>query len=106
MFGPNRGTVTLKRIGFFCFPIKHSTHTLISQHLSTFIRVGNLTPLECLVEAVDLRKDEFAVVVVLGACGLRLRVCACIAAALPPAPSNDANPQVANWTLVGEIYFP
>jgi hypothetical protein len=41
-------------------------------------RVGNLTPLECLVEAVELRKDEFAVAVVLGACGLRLRVCACI----------------------------
>jgi len=41
-------------------------------------RGGNLTPLECLVEAVELRKDEFAVAVVLGACGLRLRVCACI----------------------------
>jgi hypothetical protein len=25
------GSVTLKRIGFFCFPIKHSTHTL--EHL-------------------------------------------------------------------------
>ena len=22
------GSVTLERIGFFCFPIKHSTHTL------------------------------------------------------------------------------
>ena len=41
-------------------------------------RVGNLTPLECLVEAVELWKDEFAVAVVLGACGMRLRVCACI----------------------------
>ena len=41
-------------------------------------RGGNLTPLECLVEAVELRKDEFALAVVLGACGLRLRVCACI----------------------------
>jgi hypothetical protein len=40
--------------------------------------VGNLTPLECLEEAVELRKDEFAVAVVLGACGLRLRFCACI----------------------------
>ena len=39
-------------------------------------RGENLTPLECLVEAVELRKDEFAVAVVLGACGLRLRVCA------------------------------
>ena len=39
-------------------------------------RVGNLTPLECLMEAVELWKDEFAVAVVLGACGLRLRVCA------------------------------
>ncbi len=44
-------------------------------------RVGNLTPLEYLAEAVELRKDEFAVAVVLGACGLRLRVCACSAAA-------------------------
>ena len=41
-------------------------------------RGGNLTPLECLVEAVELRKYEFAVAFVLGACGLRLRVCACI----------------------------
>jgi len=26
------GSVTLKRIGFFCFPIKHSTHTPTSLH--------------------------------------------------------------------------
>jgi hypothetical protein len=47
-------------------------------------RVGNLTPLECLVEAVELRKNEFALAVVLGACGLILRGCArvgCSAAA-------------------------
>ena len=37
-------------------------------------RVGNLTPLECLVKVVELWKDEFAVAVVLGACGLMLRV--------------------------------
>ena len=30
-------------------------------------RGGNLTPLECLVKAVELREDEFAVAVVLGA---------------------------------------
>jgi hypothetical protein len=41
-------------------------------------RVGNLTPLECRMEAVELRKDEFAVAVVLGVCRLSLRVCACI----------------------------
>jgi hypothetical protein len=39
-------------------------------------RVGNLTPLECLVEAVELRKNEFAAAVVLGACVRRLQVCA------------------------------
>ena len=32
--------------------------------------MGNLTPLECLVEAVELREDQFAVAVVLGVCGL------------------------------------
>jgi hypothetical protein len=37
--------------------------------------VGNLTPLECLMETVELWKNEFAVAVVLGVCGLRLRVC-------------------------------
>ena len=44
-------------------------------------RVGNLTPLECLVEAVELRKNEFAIAGVLGACG----VAPALAAALPPA---------------------
>jgi hypothetical protein len=39
-------------------------------------REGDLTPLECLLEAVELRKNEFAVAAVLGACVLRLRVCA------------------------------
>ena len=29
------GSVTLKRIGFFCFPIKHSTHTVDEQLLNT-----------------------------------------------------------------------
>jgi hypothetical protein len=28
LYGMELGSVTLKRIGFFCFPIKHSTHTL------------------------------------------------------------------------------
>jgi hypothetical protein len=26
LYGMELGSVTLKRIGFFCFPIKHSTH--------------------------------------------------------------------------------
>ena len=50
---------------------------------------GNLTQIECLVEAVELLKDEFVVAVVLGACGLRLRVCDRMASALPPAPSSS-----------------
>jgi hypothetical protein len=37
-------------------------------------RKGDLAALEGLVEAVELRKDQFAVAVVLGACVLRLRV--------------------------------
>ena len=28
LYGTELGSVTFKRIGFFCFPIKHSTHTL------------------------------------------------------------------------------
>ena len=39
---------------------------------------GNLTQIECLVEAVELRENQLAVAVVLGACALRLRVCACV----------------------------
>ena len=27
LYGTELGSVTLKRIGFFCFPIRHSTHT-------------------------------------------------------------------------------
>ena len=33
LYGTELGSVTLKRIGFFCFPIKHSTHT---QHTPKF----------------------------------------------------------------------
>jgi hypothetical protein len=51
-------------------------------------RGRNLIPLECLVEAVKLRKKEFAVAVVLGACVLRLRVCPALSAAPPPAPDG------------------
>jgi hypothetical protein len=40
-------------------------------------RGGNLVSLECLMEAVELRENQLAVAVVLGACVLRLRVCAC-----------------------------
>jgi hypothetical protein len=28
LYGTELGSVTLTRVGFFCFPIKHSTHTL------------------------------------------------------------------------------
>jgi hypothetical protein len=27
LYGMELGSVTLKRVGFFCFPLKHSTHT-------------------------------------------------------------------------------
>ena len=27
LYGTELGSVTLKRVGSFCFPIKHSTHT-------------------------------------------------------------------------------
>ena len=53
-------------------------------------RVGNLTPLECLVEAVELRKDEFFVAVVLGACGMRLRVCARIGSSAADCTDDGA----------------
>ena len=31
LYGMELGSVTLKRIGFFCFPIKHSTHTQVTK---------------------------------------------------------------------------
>ena len=33
LYGTELGSVTLKRIGFFCFPIKHSTHTRLWAHM-------------------------------------------------------------------------
>jgi hypothetical protein len=45
--------------------------------------VGNLTQFECLVELVELWKDEFAVAVVLGDCGL---IAPAFAAALLQSP--------------------
>ena len=73
LFGDLLGETALRRSG------AGPSGLLVLRH-----RVGNLTPLECLVEAVELRKNEFALAVVLGACGLRLRGCArvgCSAAA-------------------------
>ena len=32
LYGTELGSVTLKRVGFFCFPIKHSTHTNVAQN--------------------------------------------------------------------------
>jgi len=32
LYGTELGLVTLTRIGFFCFPIKHSTHTQTPSH--------------------------------------------------------------------------
>ena len=32
LYGMELGSVTLKRIGFFCFPIKHSTYTTLLAH--------------------------------------------------------------------------
>ena len=34
LYGTELGSVTLKRVGLFCFPIKHSTHTHI-EHEAT-----------------------------------------------------------------------
>jgi len=42
LYGTELGSVTLKRIGFVCFPIKHSTHTLYGMELGsvTLKRIG------------------------------------------------------------------
>jgi len=32
LYGTEFGSVTLKKVGFFCFPINHSTHTVILAH--------------------------------------------------------------------------
>ncbi len=41
LYGAELGSVTLKRVGLFCVPIKHSTHTVITLALNT----GNWVPL-------------------------------------------------------------
>jgi hypothetical protein len=38
------GSVTLRRIGFFCFPIKHSTHTVCIECLIGKVAVFYLNP--------------------------------------------------------------
>ena len=50
------GSVTLKRIGFFCFPIKHSTHTEI------MIPRNNLNKVE---KPTALRRREWLTVTAL-----------------------------------------
>ena len=60
-------------------------------------REGDLTPLECLLEAVELRKNEFAVAAVLGACVPRLRVCACV------GRSFAASGWQGRWGLIGAV---
>jgi len=40
LYGTELGSVTLKRIGFFCFPIKHSTHTGTELGSVTLKRIG------------------------------------------------------------------
>ena len=42
LYGTELGSVTLKRVGLFCFPIKHSTHTLVSPGLgSVTLKINN-----------------------------------------------------------------
>ena len=41
LYGTEFGSVTLKRIVFFCFPIKHSTHTLVPEAGTT--ELGSVT---------------------------------------------------------------
>ena len=55
--------------------LKIRTSVVLTQGLELVPVLGELL-LEAALRRV--RKDEFAVAVVLGACGLRLRVCACI----------------------------
>ena len=39
LYGMELGSLTLKRIGFFCFPIKHSTHTVVDVGEKLFVRL-------------------------------------------------------------------
>jgi len=55
--GMELGSVTLKRIGFFCFPIKHSTHTLQLICGNIFICVQSNSFLVCGKHAVGVCDD-------------------------------------------------
>ena len=37
LYGTELGSVTLKRVGLFCFPIKHSTHTQFMSEVDRFL---------------------------------------------------------------------
>jgi hypothetical protein len=41
------GSVTLKRIGFFCFPIKHSTHTRTKDQQCLSISIKEFPVTKC-----------------------------------------------------------
>ena len=60
-------------------------------------RGGNLVSLEGLVDAVELRENQLAVAVVLGACVPRLRVCACV------GRSSAASGWQGRWGLIGAV---
>ena len=47
LYGTELGSVTLKRIGFFCFPIKHSTHTQVQELLNLPLRFENRARASC-----------------------------------------------------------
>ena len=57
LYGTELGLVTFKRIGFFCFPIKHSTHTAATR-VAAFVHRSDLfvwlAVLEGIISAVSL----------------------------------------------------
>jgi len=60
-------------------------------------RGGNVTPLECLVEAVELWKKEVAIAVVLRTCVLSLRVCARVGSSAAACAGRLCPPAYQDW---------
>jgi hypothetical protein len=99
LYGTELGSVTLKRVGLFCFPIKHSTHTLVltrSFTRSTFSRHPPFTQYPFPSRSLVRDGPTTVVHTCLGSSYLIAHVLHCPPGPPPPAHSIIIGPAVIN----------
>jgi hypothetical protein len=99
LYGTELGSVTLKRVGLFCFPIKHSTHTPHIAVLTSKVTWPTWFHSSLLISKITCPVFQFVIALLEGQSPPRSPHPLLLTILPPPSPPNTVTTVLAQWQV-------